>query len=278
MTANTLITPWLALLAFKSATLGADAPLPLRVVQTKAGTHYGIHAEKPAKPAPTLFIIGGSIHSIMADKSRYSTVSGDALSKHGWIYVVLDPACEGFALKPGDPSSLGGWAVHCKRGPDFVKPYVERCRDVLDHLIAEGFTDPQRVAVQGISRGGFCALHFAAAEPRIKAVVGIAPVTNPLALQEFEGVTPAQVAHISLDQHLDKLAGRAVWISIGNTDERVSTDDCIGFTRRLVAATRKLRPELTLVPVHLTVSTSLGHRAPDDAYPAAAAYLLRVLR
>ncbi len=277
MTAKTLATLWIALLSLASVALSADEPLPLRVVQTKAGTHYGIHLEKPAKPAPTLFIIGGAINSIVTNKSRFYTVAGDTLSKQGWIYVVLDPACEGFAIKPGDPSSLGGWAAHCKRGTDFVKPYVERCRDVLDHLIAEGFTDPERVAVQGISRGGFCALHFAAAEPRIKAVIGIAPVTNPLALEEFAGVTPGQAAPISLDQHLDKLAGRPVWISIGNTDDRVSTDECISFTRRLVATTRKLHPELTLVPVHLTVSTSLGHRAPDDAYPAAAAYLLRLL-
>jgi dienelactone hydrolase len=273
MTREILTAAWIATLALTSTTFGADTPL--RVMQTKIGTHFGIHSEKPVKPAPTLFIIGGSINSIVSNKSRFYTAAGDALSTHGWIYVVLDPACEGFALKQGDPSSLGGWAVHCKRGTDFMKLYVESCRDVLEYLIAEGFTDPQRVAVQGISRGGFCALHFAAAEPRIKAVVGISPVTDPLALQEFAGVTPAQVAHISLDQHLETLAGRAVWISIGNTDERVSTDDCIGFTRRLIATTRKLRPELTLIPVHLTVSTSLGHRAPDDAYPAAAAYLLR---
>ncbi len=213
----------------------------------------------------------------MTNKSRYFTLAGDTLTRSGWIYVVLDPACEGYQIKPGDPSSLGGWAVHCKQGTDYMKPYVEHCRDVLDHLIATGFTDPQRIAVQGISRGGFCALHFAAAEPRIKAVIGIAPVTNPLALQEFAGVTPAQVAQVCLDQHLDKLAGRAVWMSIGNTDERVSTDDCISFARRLVATTRKQRPELTLVPVHLTIGTSLGHRAPDDAYPAAAAFLLRLM-
>jgi dienelactone hydrolase len=277
MTVNTFSASLTALLAATSVLLGADEPLPLRVMQTLHGTHYAMHTEKPAKPAPTLFIIGGSIDSIVMNKSRYYTLAGDTLTKSGWIYVVLDPACEGYQIKPGDPSSLGGWAVHCKQGTDFMKPYVEHCRDVLDHLIAAGFTDPQRIAVQGISRGGFCALHFAAAEPRINAVIGIAPVTNPLALQEFVGVTAAQVAHVSLDQHLDKLAGRAVWMSIGNTDERVSTDDCISFARRLVATTRKLRPELTLVPVHLTVGTSLGHRAPDDAYPAAAAFLLGLM-
>lgn len=144
----------------------------------------------------------------------------------------------------------------------------------LDHLVAEGFTDPDRVAVEGVSRGGFCALHFAAAEPRIKAVVGISPVTNPLALKEFAGVTPAQAAAISLDGVMESLTGRAIWISIGNSDDRVSTDECIGFTRRLVTATRRLQPTLNLIPVHLRVGMSAGHRAPDDAYTAAADFLL----
>ena len=199
---------------------------------------------------------------------------GDALSKQGWIFVMVDPACEGYAQQPGEPSSMAGWAIHATKGEEFVQSYVAGCREVLDHLIAEGFTDPQRVAVQGVSRGGFCALHFAAAEPRIKAVVGIAPVTNPLALTEFANVTPTQAAAISLDGVMESLAGRTVWISIGNSDDRVSTDECISFTRRLVTATRRLQPQLNLIPVHLHVGMSAGHRAPDDAYTAATAFLL----
>jgi dienelactone hydrolase len=271
-----LILTLLCAFAFAAVPLlAADAPSPLRIVQTKAGTHYAICAEKPAQPAPTLFIIAGPMTSVAADKSRWFIATGDALSKQGWLFVVLDPACEGYALKPGEPSSLAGWATHAKNGTEFVKPYVESCRDVLDHLIAEGFTDPQRVAVEGVSRGGFCALQFAAAEPRIKAVIGVSPVTNPLALKEFAGVTPPQIAVITLDQQLEKLAGRTIWMSIGNTDDRVSTDDCISFARRLVATTRRLKPELKMIPVHLHVTASLGHGAPDGTYLAAAEFLLK---
>ena len=271
-----LILTLLCVFAFSAGTLlAADAPAPLRIVQTKAGTHYAICAEKPAQPAPTLFVIAGPMTAVAADKSRWFIATGDALSRQGWIFVVLDPACEGYALKPGEPSSLAGWAVRAKMGEDFFKPYVESCRDVLDHLIAEGFTDPNRVAVEGVSRGGFCALHFAAAEPRIKAVIGVSPVTNPLALTEFTGVTPPQIADITLDQQLAKLAGRTVWMSIGNTDDRVSTDDCISFARRLVATTRRLKPELKIIPVHLHVAASLGHSTPEGTYLAAAEFLLQ---
>jgi len=257
-----------------SSSFAAAAPPPLRIVQTKGGAHFGICAEKPAKPAPTLIVIAGPITAMAADKSRWFMATGDALSKQGWIFVMLDPAGEGYALKPGEPSSLPGWAIHAKKGENFIQPYVAGCREVLDHLVAEGFTDPQRVAIEGVSRGGFCALHFAAAEPRIKAVVGISPVTNPLVLKEFANVTPTQAAAISLDRVMESLTGRAVWIGIGNSDDRVSTDECIGFTRRLVTATHRLQPTLNLIPVHLHVGMSAGHRAPDDAYTAAADFLL----
>ncbi|MDI1313232.1 prolyl oligopeptidase family serine peptidase [Prosthecobacter sp.] len=248
----------------------------INVMQTPRGTHYVLGGTgKDAKPAPTLFIIGNPMAMLEKENMRYLLETGEALAKHGWVYVVLDPACEGHDLKPGQPSSLGGWAIHAKANEDFLGPYLRNCIDVLDHLIAAGITDAQQVAVQGVSRGGFCALHFAAREPRIKAVVGISPVTNPLALKEFAGVTAEQVAGISLDQTLEPLAGRPVWISIGNADDRVSTDDCIAFSRRLVATTRKLHPQMNLFPVQLHVGMSAGHHSLDDAYASAAAFLLK---
>jgi dienelactone hydrolase len=269
-----LLAACLALLWLLPSSAGA-AELKLKMLQTPGGTHYGISSEKLAKPAPTLFIIGNPIAMLEKESMRYLLETGEALAKRGWIYVVLDPACEGHDLKAGQPSSLGGWAIHAKKNEDFLGPYVQNCMDVLDHLIAEGITDAQRVAVEGVSRGGFCALHFAAREPRIKAVLGISPVTNPLALKEFAGVTAEQVKGISLDQVLEPLVGRTVWISIGNSDDRVSTDDCIAFSRRLVATTRRLQPQLNLFPVHLHVGMSAGHRSTDDAYASAADFLLK---
>jgi dienelactone hydrolase len=267
----------IALLAIALTVRAADALPTLRQLQTPGGTHYGISSDKPVAPAPTLFIIANPIRAMAEENMRALRSTGDALSRHGWIYVVLDPACEGDDQKPGQPSGLAGWAIRARQGDDFLRPYLRNCGDVLDHLIQEGFTDPQRIAVQGVSRGGFCALHLAAQNVRIKAVIGISPVTNPLALAEFARVTPGEMVDFSLDRQLEKLAGRTVWISIGNTDDRVSTDDCIGFTRRLVATTRKLKPDLKLVPVHLQVRAALGHHAPDDAFSSAADFLRAAL-
>lgn len=55
----------------------------------------------------------------------------------------------------------------------------------------------------------------------------------------------------------------------------MSTDDCITFSRRLVATTQKLNPKMNLFPVQLHVGVSAGHRSPDDAYTAAADFLLK---
>lgn len=269
------IIPLAACILLHSLSPSSATAREISVMQTPQGTHYAVGTEKYDKPAPTLFIIGNPMAMLEKESMRYLLETGEALAKKGWVYVVLDPACEGHDLKPGQPSSLSGWAIHAKAKEDFLGPYLRNCIDVLDHLIAEGVTDPQQVAVQGVSRGGFCALHFAAREPRIKAVVGISPVTNPLALKEFAGVTAEQVAGISLDQVLEPLAGRTVWISIGNADDRVSTDDCITFSRRLVATTQKLNPQMNLFPVQLHVGMSAGHRSPDNAYRAAADFLLQ---
>ena len=153
-----------------------------------------------------------------------------------------------------EPGQLSGWAHRVKQGEDFVSPFVRRCADVLDYMIEAGYTDPQRVAACGTSRGGFCALRLAAAEPRIRAVTCVSPVTNLLALREFDGVTAEQAAPHNVLTFADKLAGRAVWLSIGNDDGRVNTGDCITVARSLVAQSRRRHPKQKTVPVELIVS------------------------
>jgi esterase FrsA len=142
---------------------------------------------------------------------------------------------------------------------------------VLDYLVAEKYTDPERVIAAGTSRGGFSALHVAAAEPRVKAIVAFAPVTNWLVVSEFAG-SPADglSASYSLVNYADKLAGRAIWIEIGNNDARVSTDETIKLARKLV----ELAPDKTQpVPVELHIVASVGHGLPPGVHVRAAEWL-----
>lgn len=252
-----------------TATAAGDEPPSFQLRQTDPGTHFGLFGEKPASPAPTLFVFATAIDDMLG--SIY-TEYGRQLAKQGWLYVVLDPPCHGRDAKDGEPSTLSGWAHRVQNGEDLMRPFVDRCRDVLDWLIANRYTDANRIAAGGTSRGGLCALHFAAAEPRVKALVCVSPVTNPLVLREFADVKPEQTAGIEAKSLADKLAGRAIWISIGNDDARVGTDDCIVTCREYVAAARRKEPD-SVAPVELVVAPSQGHRAIDNAYGLAAEFI-----
>jgi dienelactone hydrolase len=258
--------------AYRSAIADAPQP-PLRVLHTPRGTRFGLFGRRPPAPAPTLFVLGGSVESM--DEIRLYSETGRQLSTQGWLYITVDIPCHGHDIRENEPGQLSGWAHRVKRGEDFVTPFVGRCGDVLDYLIEAGYTDPQRVAACGTSRGGFCALRLAAAERRVRAVSCVSPVTNLLALSEFDDVTTKQAAPHSILAFTDKLAGRAVWLSMGNDDARVNTDDCIAVARSLVAESRRRHPELKTVPVEMIVGPSEGHRAIDDAYSLAARFIAK---
>lgn len=69
-----------------------------------------------------------------------------------------------------------------------------------------------------------------------------------------------------------------MWLSIGNDDQRVSTDAAIAFTRKLVAAGVAIRKDtLHAVPVELIVGADPGHSAIKGAHELAAAWLLKQL-
>lgn len=246
---------------------------PLRILHTPNGTRFGLFGKPPAAPAPTVFVLAGSIESM--DQQRLYSETGRQLSAKGWLYITIDIPCHGHDRRENEPGQISGWAHRVVQGEDFVTPFVKRCADVLDYLIEAGYTDPQRISVCGTSRGGFCALRLAAAEPRIRAVTCVSPVTNLLALREFEGVTAEQAAPHSVMAFADKLAGRSIWLSMGNDDARVGTDDCIAFSRRLVTEARKQFPKQNTVPVELVVGPSAGHRAIDDAYSLAARFVAK---
>ena len=197
---KTLLSTAFAVSAWSSVSAEDAKPTfpPMRLLKTADGTRFGLFSEKPAAPAATLFIFASGIDEMGNDPARYYTQTGRDLAKDGWVYVALDIPCHGNDHKDGEPAALTGWAHRVKTGQDLMGPFVKRCSAVLDHLIAEGYTDPDRVAASGTSRGGFCALHFAAGEPRVRAVTGVAPVTNPLASSDTSAGTPGRKASTAL--------------------------------------------------------------------------------
>lgn len=264
----------LAFVVVFALTLNASAAdqAAMRVLQTKDGTRFGLFGEKPESPKPTFFVFATSVDDM--DEGVIFSETGRQLAERGWLYVTLDPPCHGRDAVEGEPATLSGWAHRVKHGQDLMTPFVTRCRDVLDWLVAEGYTDAEQVAAGGTSRGGLCALHFTATEPRVKAVVAISPVTKLVVLREFAEIKPEQTAKFDASSLAEKLAGRSIWISIGNHDERVGTDDCIETCHRFVAAARKQKPD-AIAPVELIVAPTKGHTAIDNAYTLAAEYVLK---
>lgn len=85
-------------------------------------------------------------------------------------YVVMQPNYRGSAGYGGD--FLGKNAFHEWR------QVMSDIHDSADWLAKQGLADPKRMAIVGWSYGGYAALQSAAKDPRYKAVVAIAPVTD----------------------------------------------------------------------------------------------------
>lgn len=85
-------------------------------------------------------------------------------------YVVIQPNFRGSAGY--GKAFLGENAFHDWR------QVMSDIRDSADWLVKQGLADPNRMAILGWSYGGYAALQSAAMDPRYKAVVAIAPVTD----------------------------------------------------------------------------------------------------
>lgn len=286
----------LAIVCLSRGAIAADPPAP-KILQTPGGVRFGVLGERPASPAPTLFLFATTVETTLGSET-YSQV-GRLLSPSGVLVISVDVPGHGQDRREGEPEGIAAWPGRVARDEPLVADFAKRCTAVLDHLVAEKHTDPARVAAAGTSRGGFMAVQFAAADPRVRAVVGFAPVTRPAFISEFAGMKgDARVEALNLTNVADRLAGRSVWLTIGNDDARVSTDECVAFSRRLIDANKRAaaaqkpaaeKPSAEkpsdqkatdqkpadpkLIDVELEVLAAAGHRTPAGAHQRAADWL-----
>ena len=256
----------------------ADETREIQVRRTPDNVRYGLIGEvqNGNGPAPTLFVFAHGIED-MERQPGYTEVSV-ILANQGWISVVIDPPCHGEDVRTGEPAQLDGWRHRIEQDDDFMSAFTAKARSVLDVLVKDGVTDADRVAACGTSRGGFLAFHFAAADPRVKAAAGISPVTRLTALREFSTISQREkVEQLDVARLAPKLRGRAIWLSIGNNDARVNSDDAIAFTRDVVRAAAQPDKPNAVIPVELLVAPSQGHSKIDQAHELLAKWLFNQL-
>ena len=232
---------------------------------TNDGVEFGIWGRIDGRKQPTLIVLASTVKETLSDP--YFRQCGNQLAdKSGWLCVSIDLPCHGTRHRENEPAGLTGWRSRVDNGENFVKPFNRRLTSALDYLIKNGYTDPTRIAACGTSRGGFLAVHFAAADHRVACVAAFAPVTELAKLREFKGAEKNALAtQLSLVNFAAKLTKRSVWIVIGDQDQRVSTNSAIDFARRLTAA--KCIVELHVMP------EPRGHTTPKGSAEMAARWI-----
>jgi dienelactone hydrolase len=269
----------LSALLFASAALPGSAAEPAtpdgsaaQVLTTKYGIRYGIWPGKPQSPAPTVFILANSIEGTL--NSAYFRQAGNLLAKRGYVCVSVDLPSHGREIREGEKEGLPGWRKRCEQGENFVDEAVKKLSTVLDELVDTKVTDPTKIAACGTSRGGFMALHFAAADPRVACVATFGQLTDMTVLREFQGITPREVAdQLALQRHTSRLAGKAIWMVIGDRDERVGTDLVISFARSVTNESLKAKLPAQ-VELHV-LPEPRGHSVPPGTAEQAAEWILR---
>lgn len=246
----------------------------VQILKTDGGVRFGILGSKPEQPAPTLIVLASSPEDTLGND--YFLQCGVALSKQGYLCVSLDLPCHGQERVTGEPDGIAGWRHRLDAGQDLLGDFQRRSQAMLDYLIANNFTDPERIAACGTSRGGFAALHLAAHDRRIQCVAAMAPVTDLLVLDEFKAMKQSdRAAMLSIEKQAPALVDRGVWIVIGDRDVRVGTDQAIAFARRLsaVAVERKIPSRVELI----VRSEARGHTTPPGSAEMAATWVAEEL-
>tara|TARA_R110002111_G_scaffold262866_1_gene342057 strand:+ start:12561 stop:13352 length:792 start_codon:yes stop_codon:yes gene_type:complete len=250
----------------------AGAEPVVEIHKTNTGVVFGTWGPLPNKPVPTLIVLGSTMEGTLG--SAYFRQCGNQLAKAGYLLISVDLPCHGKEHRANEPAGLAGWAYRCEQGEDFVADINQRLTQVIDYLVSTKITNADKIAVCGTSRGGYLAIQFAAHDQRVKAVAAFAPVTDLTVLREFKTheknpLVPA----LALMKQAEKLAGRPVWIIIGDRDERVGTDDSIAVARAITKSS--LSKGLTSrVDIHV-IAEPRGHTVPPGATELAGAWFQR---
>lgn len=227
-------------------------------------------ASPPApSPAPALLLTFSGTRQMSLGRHPYD-LAAKAFLEAGHYALSFDLPCHGDRVN-AHGEGIAGMCAALTAGQDPFARFVADGKAVIDACQAGGL-GAGGIFAYGISRGGYCALRLAAADPRVRGVSGIAPVTDWRVLREFAAVRDRpEVEALALDHFAPALARRPVFLIIGNRDGRVGAHRCLGFATRIFESEAGSGESSTQV----RVVDAPGHGLPDEGYVAGAEFLLR---
>ncbi|MCX6049425.1 MAG: hypothetical protein NT075_30360 [Chloroflexi bacterium] len=234
---------------------------------------YRLHIPSAPQRAanPALLLTFSSTRTASFEETPYD-IPAKLFAEAGHYVVSFDLPNHGEQINTFGTGIVGMCAAF-NAGQDPFAQFVAQGRAVLDSCLAQGVAASGGIYACGVSRAGYCALRLAAADQRITGVAGLAPVTDWRVLTEFAAVREAPaVAALVLDHYAEALAQRAVFLTIGNHDERVGTDCCVRFALRLFTLESEQAAGVSKIQLHIVDSP--GHSLADEWRAAGAKFLL----
>jgi len=193
--------------------------------------------ERLAKQPMLLVYLSADRASSMPD-GRYGAPA-KAFLEQGHRIVSFDLPAHGDRVD-AHGSGIAGLAARVAAGQKPFDLLVADGRAVIDECLRRGLAEMGRIVAAGVSRGGYSALRLAAADDRIVAVAAFAPPADWGLVTEFASQKDRpEVAALALENFAPPLAGRRVYVAIGNHDLRAGTDACTRFVLALTAEERR---------------------------------------
>lgn len=260
------------------ADAAAAAPIDSQVrrYRTRKGTEYGVLGLWPDQPTRVILSVG----NIDDLKTPYFTQAAIYLRKLGYMVVSIDmPSHASQIIDPVNDLGLDGWAWRLRNGMNFVDEHNKRMHDVVNTLIGTGRTRAGMMVVQGTSRGGFLAFHYAMYDDRVVCVSGYSPITDLVATQWFAPIADnplVQQLNVTNPDRIADILGIPVFIVIGDRDGVVSNRAAYAWSQSLSDASRNAG-----VPREYAfhqLSEPVGHTVPKGGQLLGAAWVLKVLQ
>lgn len=216
----------------------------------------------------TLFYTGPSLDKGPLPTVFYFSLSGeDSLCKDPFNQPVqflseyplrifsLDLPAHESNLPP--ESALSVWAEDLSKKKDIITEFVDKVLFCISYLIEQNICLPNKIAIAGLSRGGYFASHIASKEPRIAHILQFAPLTFLSRTIEFQKIsTDPFIRSKDVDYLVDHLYNRAIRFYIGNRDTRVGTENCFIFLKALTE--KAFSNHIRSPQIEMIISPSIG--------------------